>query len=151
MSGRFASARDPTGRPSSTKRSTTKLRIWLWRSVSTERIVGTLVGGQLCLGVPDHLIVALGGDRVDDHAPVAGLLDRAADHQLLLGEAHAAELDREALERARVAAGELGVAAGDLGHHPEAMQDVAGQADPLGELRVDVDRVEVPGRAGVAM
>ena len=78
---------------------------------------------------------------------VVGLLDGAGDRHLLLGEAHAAELDREALQRARVAAGDRGVGARDLGHRPEAVQDAAGQADRLGELGVDVDRVEVAGGA----
>jgi hypothetical protein len=53
--------------------------------------------------VADDLVFALRGDCVDDDPVVVGRLDRAGDSDLLLGGAHAAELDREAFERARVA------------------------------------------------
>ena len=66
-------------------------------------------------------------------------------------EAHAAELDREALESARVAAHGRGVGPRHLGHRVEAVQDHAGQADALGELLVDVDRVGIAGGVLVAL
>ena len=94
-------------------------------------------------------LLALLGDRVDQHAAVGGLAHGASDHDLLLGHAHAAKLDREALEMLG-AAGRLGLRARDLGHRPEAVQDAPGQADGARELLVDVDRVEVARGAGVA-
>src|SRR6185436_5103789 len=63
--------------------------------------------------------------------------------------AHAAELNREPLQAARVAPGRVGAGARDLGHRPEAVQDRRREPDLLGELAVDVDRVEVAGRARV--
>ena len=80
---------------------------------------------------------------------LAGLLHGARHGDLLLGHAHAAELDGEALQRARVAAGGGHVGARHLRHPVEAVEDVARQADLLGELVVDVDRVEVARGAGV--
>ena len=84
-------------------------------------------------------------------AAAVALGDGAGDDDLLLGHAHAAELDREPLQRPRVTARGLGVGTRHLGHRVEAVEDVARQADRLGELGVDVDRVEVAGRARVAM
>ena len=68
---------------------------------------------------------------------------------LLLEHAHAAKLHREPLEPLRAAEG-LGVGASHLGHRPQPVQDAAGEAHLLGELLVDVDRVEVTRGAGVA-
>ena len=56
----------------------------------------------------------------------------------------------EALERRRAAAGRLRRGAGDERHRVEAVQDPTRQADRLGELLVDVDRVVVPRGARVA-
>jgi hypothetical protein len=52
-----------------------------------------------------------------DRDPVAvDLADLAGDDDLLLGDAHAAELHEQSLERARVAAGEGSAAARDERH-----------------------------------
>src|SRR4051794_1964958 len=53
---------------------------------------------------------------------VAGLGD--GDDDLLLGQANAAELDREPFEAARVAAAGLDGRTGNLRHAPEAVEDV---------------------------
>ena len=108
-------------------------------------------GSELGLGVADDALAALLRLGLDHHDAVALLLDRAGDGDLLLGEAHPAELHGEPPERARVAAGGRHVGARHLGHHVEAVQDVARQAHLLGELGVDVDRVEVSGGARVAV
>ena len=79
-------------------------------------------------------------------------LDGAGDDDLLLRQPHPAELDREPLQRPRIAAGErCGVGSGDEAHRVEAVEDVARQADRLRELVVDVDRVEVARGARVAV
>src|SRR5215208_1420521 len=57
------------------------------------------VDRELGLGVADDLVLALGGDRLGDDPAVVRLLDGRGDDDLLLGEAHSPELDREALER----------------------------------------------------
>jgi hypothetical protein len=80
---------------------------------------------------------------------VGDVLDRRGHDDLLLEHAHPAELDAQPAQRVR-AAGGLGLGARDLGHRPQPVQDPSGQADLLGELLVDVDRVEVPGGARVA-
>ncbi len=68
-----------------------------------------------------------------------------------LGDAHAAELDGEALQRLRVAAGDGVVGPRDEAHHVEPVEDVAGEANRPGELGVDVDRVEVARGPRVAV
>src|SRR5207244_4187991 len=62
---------------------------------------------------------------------------------------HPAKLDPQAPELLR-AARRLGLGARDLSHRVQAVQDAAREADLPGEVLVDVDRVEVAGRAGVA-
>src|SRR5215211_7466462 len=120
-----------------------------WREVSS---TPTNLGGlELRLGVLDDLVVALGGLERHHGAALAALAIGAGDHDLLLRHAHPAELDRQAPQRARVTAGGLRAGARDLRHRVEAVQDVRRQADLLGELAIDVDRVEVPGRARVAV
>ena len=53
--------------------------------------------------------------------------------------------------RAHTDAAGVRLGARDLGHRPQPVQDPPGQADRLGELLVDVDRVEVARGAGVAV
>src|SRR5919107_2049259 len=127
-----------------------------WRGVSTafdcrRRPDGPrpLTGLEPCLGVADDRLAVLLGDGVHDGDAVARLLHGARDRDLALGEGDTAELDLEPLERVRPAGG-LGQRAGDLRHRPQAMEDLAGEADLLGEVVVDVDGVEVARRARVA-
>src|SRR5215218_7719174 len=112
---------------------------------------GWSIQAQLGLGVADDPLAALLGLGRDHDARGALLLDRACDRDLLLGEAHPPKLDGQPLESARVAAGRVHVRPGDLGHRVEAVQDVARQADLLGELGVDVDRIEIARCPGVAV
>src|SRR4051794_21455475 len=104
---------------------------------------------QLRLRVADDRLAVLLGDRVDPRDAVRHLGDGRAHHDLVLGQAHAAELDAQPPQRRRVA-GRLGLGARDLRHRPQPVEDPPGQADLPGELLVDVDRVEVAGRARVA-
>src|SRR3954447_13378376 len=124
-----------------------------WRGLSTAPIVGGAPGGlpdaEARLGVADDGLAVLLGHGVDDRDAVGHILDRARDRDLALGQPDAAELDGQALERIRAAAG-LGLGPRDLRHRPQAVQDLARQPDLLGEVVVDVDRVEVAGRARVA-
>ena len=108
-------------------------------------------GHVLHLGfcVADDRLAGLLGLRVDDRYSVVDLAHRAGHDDFLLGEAHAPELHRQALELVGPARG-LRLGARHLGHRPQPVQDAAGQADLLGELLVDVDRVEVSRRARVA-
>src|SRR5680860_139631 len=121
------------------------------RPAAHDSITGGSIQLKLGLGVADDLVAALLGHRVHHHGAVAGLLDGARHRDLLLGHAHAAELHGEALEGARIAAGRAHVGARHLGHAIEAVKDVARQAHLLGELVVDVDRVEVARGARVAV
>src|SRR3954454_24442465 len=140
-----ASHLEPTGCWLSTCALTSLRRMNVSREViSTPSNLGA---GQLGFGVLDDLVVALG--RLEgDHAV---LVRRARDHDLLLRQAHPAELDGQSLERARVAARRAGHRTRDLRHRVEPVQDVRRQPDLLGELTVDVDRVEVARRARVAV
>src|SRR3954449_1699367 len=99
-----------------------------WRGLSTAPIVGGAPGGlpdaEARLGVADDGLAVLLGDGVDDRDAVGHLLDGARDGDLALGQSDAAELDGQAPERVRAAAG-LGLGAGDLRHGPEAVQDLA--------------------------
>src|SRR3954447_10361082 len=105
---------------------------------------------ELGLGVADDAAVALRGLGLGHDLAVTGLLHGRGDNDLLLGDPHAPELDRQAPQRARIAR-RLGVRPGDLRHRVEAVEDVAGQAHSLRELGIDVDRVEVARRARVAV
>src|SRR4029079_1075697 len=125
--------------------STSLRRRNVWRGVSATR----LLWRQLGLCVPDYAVVALDGLRRDHDAALPLLLHRPRHGELLLREAHAAELNGEPLQAARVAPRRVGAGARDLGHRPEAVQDRRREPDLLGELAVDVDRVEVAGRARV--
>src|SRR5512132_3051838 len=145
MSGSAASALEPTGWPDSAKPSTTLPSRSSWRG---ESIRSSLRSGyaNLRFALADDLppvLLRLGLDR--RHAVLDGL-DARGHGELLLGEAHAAELHRQAPELARLADG-----ARDLRHGPEAMEDAAREADRLRELLVNVDRVEVARRARVAV
>ena len=113
------------------------------RSVSTAILISLgrpAVPDVPALGLPKWLSSAsalrmiwlpvLLGDRVDHDAAVARPRARCRSPDLLLGQAHAAELDREALQRARVAAARLRRGARDLRHRVEAVQDVLRQARP---------------------
>src|SRR3954451_519737 len=119
--------------------------------ISTASIVTGLAGFYFRYRVADDLVPALLRNGVDHNPAVALLRDRARHRDLLLGEAHPAKLHGQPLERAGVAAGGGRVGPGHLSHRVEAVEDVAGQARLLGELGIDVDRVEVARRAGVAV
>src|SRR5436190_356610 len=116
------------------------------RRMSCCRAVGVAIarpilgagGPDLGLGVADDLLARLLGQRVDRRDSVGDLAHGRAHHQLLLGEAHAAELDAQARERLRPARG-LGLGARHLGHHPQPVEDLARQTDGLRELLIDVD------------
>src|SRR3954447_16102065 len=108
-----------------------------------------LLEDELGLGVADDRAPVLLGDGVDDGDAVLDAIDLPGHRDLALEHPHPAERDAQALERVR-AAGRLGLRAGDLGHRPEAVEDLARQPDLLGEVVVDVDRVEVARRTGVA-
>ena len=71
------------------------------------------------------------------------------DDDLLAHPAHPAELDAERLELVGTAGG-VGVGPRHLRHRPQPVQDPPRKPDALGELLVDVDRVEVARRARVA-
>src|ERR1700686_2074595 len=98
---------------------------------------------HLGLGVANDPLAVLLGEGVDDGAPVGDLADGAGDEHLLLGYAHAAKLNGEALEVLGPTGG-LGLGAGDLSHAPETVQDTPWQPDGTREILVDVDWVEVP-------
>src|SRR3954453_14422225 len=142
MSGSAASALEPTGWPDSANPSTTLPSRSSWRGES----IPSESKNHLGLALADDPAAVLLGLGLDLRHAVGFIRDGRGDGDLLLGEAHAAELDLEALELPRLAD-----RAGDLGHRPEAMEDAAGEPDRLGELLVDVDRVEVAGRARVAI
>src|SRR5487761_971256 len=105
---------------------------------------------ELGLSVADDLVAGLLSDRVYDHVTVRGLADSARNDDLLLGDAHAAELDGQPLQRGG-AAGGLGLRARNLRHGPETVQDPPGKTNRFGELLVDVDRVEVAGRSRITV
>src|SRR5215211_5477031 len=176
MSPCSATHLEPTGWSSATWASTTFLSMKLWRAVISTFPMMTLLrlregsghapgstatgllddrrcgsDGQFGLGVPDDLVAALLGDRVDDQPSAALLLDRPGDPDLLLGKPHAAELDRQPLEPARVAVGDGVVRAGHLGHRVEAVEYHPRQAHALREVLVDVDRIGVAGGVLVAL
>src|SRR4051794_13424039 len=109
----------------------------------------TSTGADLGLSVSDDGSPGLFCNCFYDRDAIFLLADRRAHDDLLLGHPHAAELHAEALEPVGTATA-LGLRPRDLGHGVEAVQDLAGQADLLGELLVDVDRVEVARRARVA-
>src|SRR5262249_36766895 len=124
-----ASHFEPTGWPCETCVSTTFLSTSACRWVSSMDLLcfrpGRASGGavrlELGFRVLDDLVAALLGHGVDDQtAVVAHLLHGAAHRDLLLGEAHAAELHGQALERAEVAAGGHHVRARDERHAVEA-------------------------------
>src|SRR5215213_5397128 len=117
----------------------------VWREESSTP--SNLGAGQLGFGVLDDLVVALGGLERDNALLVLG----SGDDDLLLRQAHSAELNGQPAQRARVAAAGLGAGASDLRHRVEAVQDVRREPHLLGELRVEVDRVEVARRARVAI
>src|SRR5215217_7543441 len=142
MSGSAAKALDPTGCPVVWKPSTTLRSRSSWRGVSTPAILRAETGLP---ALDDLLSVLLGVAR--DRAVLARL---RRDGDLRLRQPHAAELDLEALQRQRVA-GRLGLGARHLRHRPQAVQDPAGQPHGSRELVVQVDRVEVARRAGVAV
>lgn len=104
---------------------------------------------QLGLGVADDPPAALLAAAFDDGQAAVDRTHLPRHDELLLGQAHAAELHAQALQGLRPAAG-FRVSARDLGHRVEAVQDPPRQPDLLRELLVDVDRVEVAGRPGVA-
>src|SRR5215204_5343786 len=106
---------------------------------------------ELGLGVADDPVAVLLGLEGDERAPVARLADRPAHDYLLLGEAHAAELDREPPQRRGVAVRGLGARPRHQRHRVEPVEDVRGQADLPRELGIDMDGVEVARRAGVAV
>src|SRR5215211_4457948 len=106
---------------------------------------------ELRLGVADDPVAVLLGLEVDERAPVARLADRPTHHYLRLGEAHAAELDREPPQRRRVAARGQGARPGHQRHRVEPVEDVRRQADLPRELGVNMDRVEVARGARVAV
>src|SRR4051812_6641444 len=130
MSGSAASALEPTGWPDSAKPSTTLPSKSSWRGESIPSESKNHLGLALA-NDPAAVLLGLGFD-LRHTVGFAG--DRRGDRELLLGEAHAAELDFESLELARLAHG-----ARDLRHGPQAMEDAAWEADGLGEVLVDVD------------
>src|SRR5215210_6139136 len=138
---------EPIGWSSSRWASTSLRSRNVWRGVSATR----LLWRQLGLYVLDDLVSALLGLGGDDHAPLALLLHRAGNRDLLLGEPHPAELDGQPPQAPRIATGGVDARPGHLGHRPQAVEDVRGQAHLLRELGVDVDRVEVARRARVAV
>src|SRR5215207_175568 len=138
---------EPIGWSRSRCASTTLRSRKVWRGVRATR----LLWRQLSLCVLDDLVAVLHGLGGDHHAPVAFLLNRAGHGDLLFGEAHPAELHRQPPQAAGIAAGGVHNRARHLRHRPQPVQDVRRQADLLRELRVDVDRVEVARRAGVAV
>src|ERR1039457_1812406 len=85
----------------------------------------------------------------DDQPLPRPLLDDRADHDLVLGECDAAKLDREPLEMLGTSE-RLGLGARQQGHRVEAVKDPPGKPNRLGELIVEMDRIEVAGGAGVA-
>src|SRR5829696_3668971 len=129
MSGSAASALDPTGWPDAAKPSTTLPSRSSWRGGS----IPSESKNHLGLALADDPAAVLLGLGLDLPHAVGLVGDRRCDGDLLLGEAHAAELDLEALELAGLAD-----RAGDLRHGPEAMEDATGEPDRLGELLVDV-------------
>src|SRR5829696_2719479 len=85
---------EPTGWSSSTCAWTRRCRMKRWREESS---TPTNLGGlELRLGVLDDLVVALGGLERHDGAALAAFALGAGDHDLLLRDAHPAELDRQA-------------------------------------------------------
>src|SRR3954454_6306659 len=80
--------------------------------------------------VADDLVATLLRHGVDDDATVALLDDRAGDGDLLLREAHPAELDRQPFQLRRPTRG-LPARARDLGHRVQPVQDVLRQPDLL--------------------
>src|SRR5918992_1261921 len=106
---------------------------------------------QLRLGVADDLVARLLGDDLDEDAPVAARLARPGHHHLLLREAHTTELHRKPPQRPWVAAGRVDACPRDLGHRVEPVQDVLREADLLGELRVDMDGIEVSRGARISV
>src|SRR3954454_3098883 len=87
---------EPIGWSRSRCASTTLRRRNVWRGVGATR----LLWRQLCLCVLDDLVLALNGLGGDHDAPVALLLHGAGHGDLLLREAHAAELHGEPPETA---------------------------------------------------
>jgi hypothetical protein len=72
----------------------------------------------------------------------AAFLDDRADHDLVLGERDAAELDGEPLEMLGTAQ-RVGLGPCEQRHRVEPVQDPSGEPDGLRELIVEVDRVVV--------
>src|SRR4029079_548255 len=104
---------------------------------------------QLRLGVADDRAAVLLGDGVHRRDAALDGRDAPGHGDLGLWDAHAAERHAEALERVRAARG-LGLRPGDLRHRPQAVEDLPREPDLVGEVVVDVDRVEVARRARVA-
>src|SRR6188472_4029201 len=140
---------EATGWSRLTCASTSLRRIRLCREEISTAL--NLVRFELGFRVPDDAVAALLRDQLDHDPAVVALLLRPGDADLLLREAHPAELDGEAPERARVASGGVRAGPRHLGHRVEAVQDVRRESDLLRELGVDVDRVEVARRARVAV
>src|SRR3954447_14743681 len=105
---------------------------------------------KLGFRVLDDVPVVLAGDQVEQQAALAVVLLGSGHDDLLLRKPDAAELDRQPLQPARVAAARIDRGSGHLGHAPEPVEDVAWKADRFRELRIQVDRIEVARRTGVA-
>ncbi len=104
---------------------------------------------ELADRAPDDPAAGLRGLRFDARHPVAHAADGAADGDLLPRHAHPAKLHGQPLE-VLGSTGRVGVGTRHLGHRPQPVQDATGQPDSLGELLVDVDRVEVARGTRVA-
>src|SRR4051812_21806955 len=106
---------------------------------------------DLRLGVPDDPVLALRRLHVHHRGAVGHRAHASAHHDLLLREAHTAELNRETSHSPRIATGDGLYGARHLRHAVKPVKDVRRQADRRRELLVDVDRVEVARGAGVAV
>src|SRR3954452_6911062 len=118
MSGSAASALEPTGWPDSANPSTTLPSSSSWRGES----IPSESKNHLGLALADDPAAVLLGLGLDLRHAVGFAGDGRGDGDLLLGEAHAAELHLEAPERAGMAH-----RARDLRQGQELMGDAAAQ------------------------